>query len=80
MKINYFFLFLFLRSAYFLFSNKNREAVKIELGGTAKITEIASALGQKWRGMTDKDKAPYEALAVKDKERYQKDMQVYNSR
>lgn len=68
------------QSAYFLFSNQNREKVKQELGGGAKITEVASALGQKWRGMNDKDKAPYEALAVKDKERYQKEMQAYNSR
>jgi len=68
------------QSAYFLFSNKNRETVKQELGGTTKITEIASALGARWRGMTDKDKEPYEALAKKDKERYQKDMLAYNSR
>lgn len=68
------------QSAYFLFSNQNREKVKKELGGTAKITEIASALGLKWRNMTADDKVPFEKLAVKDKERYQKEMEVWNSR
>ena len=76
---NFPFIFSF-RSAYFLFSNKNRETVKQELGGTSKITEIASALGARWREMSDKDKEPYEALAKKDKERYQKEMLAYNSR
>lgn len=68
------------QSAYFLFSNQKREEVKQELGGSAKITEVASALGSRWRGMTEKDKEPYEALAVKDKARYAKEMEVYNSR
>jgi len=30
--------------------------------------------------MNDKDKAPYAELAVKDKERYQKEMAEYNGR
>jgi len=68
------------QSAYFLFSNKNREKIKGELGEGCRITEIASALGAKWRGMNDKDKAPYAELAVKDKERYQKEMAEYNGR
>ena len=72
-----FFLF---RSAYFLFSNKNREKIKEELGEGAKITEIASALGERWRGMTEKEKAPYAELALKDKERYQREMAAYNGR
>jgi len=44
------------------------------------VTAVASALGAKWREMTDKEKAPYEELAVKDKERYQRAMEEYNSR
>lgn len=68
------------QSAYFLFSNQNREKVKKELLPGAKITEIASALGSKWREMSDSDKVPYEKLAAKDKERYQKEMEEWNSR
>ena len=70
----------FIRSAYFLFSNENRESVKKSLPEGTKVTAIASALGGKWRGMSDKEKAPYEELAIKDKERYQKEMEEYNSR
>jgi len=68
------------RSAYFLFSNENREKVKKTLPEGTKVTAVASALGAKWREMTDKEKAPYEELAVKDKERYQRAMEEYNSR
>jgi len=68
------------QSAYFLFSNANRQDVKKELGDGCKITEIASALGEKWRGMTSDDKVPFEKLAAKDKERYQREMEVWNSR
>lgn len=71
------------QSAYFLFSNQNREKVKKELldqGKEVKITDVASALGQRWRGMSDKEKRPFEELAVKDKERYQREMAEWNSR
>jgi len=68
------------QSAYFMFSNANREKVKKELGGSAKITEIASALGEKWRNLTPEEKIPFEELAAKDKERYQQEMEEWNSR
>ena len=73
----------FFRSAYFLFSNQNRETVKNELiakGREVKITDVASALGERWRGMTDKEKEPFEELAAKDKKRYQREMAEWNSR
>lgn len=75
-------LFLPYRSAYFQFSNQHRQKTREELLeeiDEVKITHIATRLGEKWRKLTDKDKEPYEALAAKDKERYQQDMEEYNS-
>lgn len=70
------------QSAYFQFANVNRQKTKEELieagRREVKITDVAAKLGEKWRGMTGADKEPYEKLAEKDKERYQKDMEAYN--
>lgn len=40
-------------SAYMIWLNENREAIKKENPG-AKVTEIAKRGGEMWRGLTDK--------------------------
>lgn len=40
-------------SAYMIWLNENREAIKKENPG-AKVTEIAKRGGELWRGLTDK--------------------------
>ena len=65
-------------SAYFCFTADVRAKVKAELGDGAGVTEIAKALGAKWKKMSDKQKAPYVKKADKDKKRYAKEMAKYN--
>ena len=43
-----------------------------------KITEVASLIGSKWRDLDEEDKKPYEEQALKDKKRYEKEMEAYN--
>lgn len=38
----------------------------------ASASDIVSKLGEAWRGLSDAEKKPFEALATKDKERYDK--------
>lgn len=64
-------------TAYFLFSEEHREAVHQELlqkqqeqqqgegGGSSKLSVavVAKALGEKWRALSDEDKARYKEAA-----------------
>ena len=62
--------------AFMYFSIDRRETLKKQ-NPEAKITEISKLLGETWRGMSDKDKAPYEKKAATDKARYEKEMAAY---
>jgi len=42
--------------------------------------QIGKILGERWKNMTEKDKAQYEAKATKDKERYEAEKRAYNVR
>jgi len=64
-------------SAYFYFAGDVRPGIREENPGL-KITEVASIIGSKWRGLDDEDKKPYEEQAAKDKKRYAKEMESYN--
>jgi hypothetical protein len=65
-------------NAYMFFCNANRDKVKTELGPVdAKIITIAKRLGELWKASSDKEKKPYEEMAAKDKERYEKDLAAY---
>lgn len=41
------------------------------------VGDLAKELGTIWKGLSDKDKAPYEDMAKKDRERYERDMELY---
>lgn len=41
--------------------------------------QVGKLLGEEWKGLTAEDKAPYEAQAVKDKERYAAAMAEYKA-
>ena len=57
------------RSAFFCFCNDERPKVKqVHPGHT--VGDIAKELGKRWEGCTNKPK--YEAIAAKDKERYER--------
>ncbi|XP_019168766.1 PREDICTED: high mobility group B protein 13-like [Ipomoea nil] len=61
-------------SAFFLFSNDRRAALLAE-NKIAK--EVAKIAGEEWRNMTDEQKAPYEEVAMKNKEQYAKEIEIY---
>lgn len=63
-------------SAYMYFAQQNRETVKQE-DPSRSFGDIGRALGEKWRNMSPADKAPYEAKANEDKERYQRERDAY---
>lgn len=42
--------------------------------------EIMTKLGEMWRALSDEDKKPYEAKALADKERYQTEMEDFQSK
>lgn len=58
-------------SAFFWFCNDERPKVK-ETMPDATVGEIAKELGKRWNECKDDFKSKYEALAAKDKARYEK--------
>ncbi|KAI4984273.1 hypothetical protein ZWY2020_051950 [Hordeum vulgare] len=64
-------------SAYFLYSQERRAALVAE---KKTVPEIGKITGEEWKGMTEAQKAPYEEAARKQKEAYQKQMEVYNQK
>jgi hypothetical protein len=66
-------------SAFFWFCNDERPNVKGELGSEASVTDVAKELGRRWNSCGEDVKAKYNALAAKDKARYEKSMTNYKS-
>ena len=58
-------------SAFFWYCNDERAKVKSE-NPEATVGEIAKELGKRWNACSDDFKSKYEALAAKDKARYEK--------
>ncbi|XP_051227305.1 high mobility group B protein 6 [Lolium perenne] len=61
-------------SAYFVYSQERRAALVAE---KKNVPEIGKITGGEWKSMTEAQKAPYEDVARKQKEEYQKQMEVY---
>ncbi|KAL6501750.1 High mobility group B protein 6 [Orobanche gracilis] len=61
-------------SAYFIFSNGRRSALLVE---KKNVLEAAKITGEEWKNMTEKQREPYEKMALKNKEEYTKEMEVY---
>ena len=58
-------------SAYMFFSTENRDKVMKEFKFEKKqIGDIAKKLGEQWKKMSEKDKAPYTEKAKKAKAAY----------
>ncbi|KAI1299278.1 High mobility group protein DSP1 [Halotydeus destructor] len=66
-------------SAFFWFCNDERPKVK-ETIPDSTVGEVAKELGRRWNECTDDQKGKYEALAAKDKARYEKENNVYKSK
>jgi hypothetical protein len=46
---------------------------------TTNSGEVGKMLGEKWKGLTEKQKAPYEAKAAADKKRYEEEKAAYTA-
>jgi hypothetical protein len=66
-------------SAFFWFCNDERPRVKETMPDTT-VGEVAKELGRRWNDCTSEQKSKYEALAAKDKARYEKEINVYKSK
>ncbi|GAB4814016.1 hypothetical protein N2152v2_001062 [Parachlorella kessleri] len=64
-------------TAYILYSNAVRDEVKKE-NPEAKMGELSKIIGEKWKGLTDEEKAPFQKKAEADKERYAKEKAAYD--
>lgn len=64
-------------SAYFQFMQEQRPLFKKQNPDTA-VTEVAKALGEKWKSMSPAAKKPYQVLYEEDKARYEEEMKSYN--
>jgi len=63
-------------SAYMFFANEQREKVREDNPGI-KFGEVGKLLGEKWKALSDKQRAPYEAKAATDKKRYEEQKAAY---
>lgn len=63
--------FIYTSSAFFWFCNDERPKVK-EMLPDSTVGEVAKELGRRWNDVTEDTKSKYEALAAKDKARYEK--------
>ncbi|KAJ4295788.1 Non-histone chromosomal protein 6 [Collariella sp. IMI 366227] len=64
-------------SAYMFFANEQRENVREENPGVS-FGQVGKLLGERWKALSDKQRAPYEAKAAADKKRYEDEKQAYN--
>ncbi|KAJ2227778.1 Non-histone chromosomal protein 6 [Coemansia sp. RSA 1722] len=63
-------------SAYMFFSQANRKTVKDD-NPEATFGNIGKILGDMWKGMSDKEKAPFVKQAEDDKKRYEVQKAAY---
>jgi high mobility group protein B1 len=60
---------LYSRSAFFFYCADARPSIRAQQPGWS-VAEVAKELGKRWENLPDRPK--YEAMASKDKERYEK--------
>jgi len=65
-------------SAYFIFMGDYRNHCKMTgEANTSNVTEFTKMASVKWKAMGDTEKAPYDARAQQDKQRYEQQMSMY---
>nr|XP_023894382.1 high mobility group B protein 1-like [Quercus suber]XP_023894383.1 high mobility group B protein 1-like [Quercus suber] len=67
-------------SAFFVFLEEFRKEYKKEHPEVKAVSAVGKAGGEKWKSMSDAEKAPYEAKAKKRKSDYEKLMKAYNKK
>ncbi|KAK9990002.1 hypothetical protein SO802_024987 [Lithocarpus litseifolius] len=67
-------------SAFFVFMEEFRKQYAKEHPNNKAVSAVGKAGGEKWKSMSESDKAPYVAKAEKRKAEYNKTMQAYNKK
>jgi hypothetical protein len=70
------------KSAYLFYCDDHRQKILDTMRKKKKkvnIADVSKQLGAKWKGLSDAAKAPYEAKAQADRERYQEEMEQYTA-
>ncbi|XP_022971560.1 HMG1/2-like protein [Cucurbita maxima] len=67
-------------SAFFVFMEEFRKQYKKEHPNNKSVAAVGKAGGDKWRSLSDAEKAPYVSKAEKKKTEYNKTMQAYNKK
>ncbi|XWS42233.1 hypothetical protein CRYUN_Cryun17cG0150500 [Craigia yunnanensis] len=65
-------------SAFFVFMEEFRKQYKEEHPDNKSVSVVGKAGGEKWKSMTEAEKAPYVEKAEKRKSEYNKKMHSYN--
>lgn len=60
------------KSAWMLYTHDMRPIIKAEQPGL-KMTEQMKVISERWKALTDEERKPYEELAAKDKERFNRE-------
>merc|ERR1711972_323404 len=66
-------------SAYFLWTQENREAVMKKHGIEKAGPEFTRKAAEEWKTVSEKTKGEYEKKAAAAKEQYQKDLEAYKA-
>ncbi|PQM37909.1 high mobility group B protein 1-like isoform X1 [Prunus yedoensis var. nudiflora] len=69
-----------LRGRLVPFSEEFRKEFKKENPNVKGVAAVGKAGGDKWKSLSDAEKAPYEAKAAKRKAEYEKQMKAYNKK
>mmetsp|Transcript_15951 Transcript_15951/g.23675 ORF Transcript_15951/g.23675 Transcript_15951/m.23675 type:complete len:371 (-) Transcript_15951:171-1283(-) len=66
------------RGSFVFFTFDERPNVMAEFPGI-KFVEMGTILGERWRALSNEDKQKYEDMAQEDKQRFNKEMEVYSA-
>ncbi|XP_030536045.1 HMG1/2-like protein [Rhodamnia argentea] len=67
-------------SAFFIFMEEFRVQYKQKHPNNKSVAAVGKAGGDKWKSLSEAEKAPFAAKAEKRKDEYNKKMQAYNKR
>ncbi|CAL9204444.1 DNA-binding protein MNB1B-like [Musa acuminata AAA Group] len=67
-------------SAFFVFMEEFRKEFQEKHPENKKVSVVSKACGDKWKSMSEADKAPYVAKAAKRKAEYEKIIASYNKK
>ncbi|CAI0474205.1 unnamed protein product [Linum tenue] len=67
-------------SAFFVFMEEFRKEFKEKNPNNKSVAAVGKAAGERWKAMSEADKAPYKAKADKRKAEYEKTMDAYNKK